>query len=168
MFLNCTTLIHAFYVAAYSNTSVIHKVVAETLLIRALQEGMSSEIWELVSHTSLPKIKQINNNCLWMLLFFSVVTTVPLFIMATLELLMIRRSLMEICGELIRWIFCLDFLALPSMSKFVFCYAVEWNDWGSGFTDSGLSRSPFSWVFGIVHGWGEKWLGRKGNDFNTD
>lgn len=106
--------------------------------------------------------------CLWMLLFFSVVTTVPLFIMATLELLMIRRSLMEICGELIRWIFCLDFLALPSMSKFVFCYAVEWNDWRSGFTDSGLSRSPFSWVFGIVHGWGEKWLGRKGNDFNTD
>lgn len=97
--MNCTTQIHGFYVAAYSNTSVIHKVVADMLLIHALQEGMSSDIWQLLFYDSLPKIKQIH--CLWMFLFFSVVTTVPLFIMATLERLMIRRLLMEICGKLI-------------------------------------------------------------------
>ena len=42
--LHCTTQIHGFYIAAYSNTSVIHKVVADMLLIHALQEGMSSDI----------------------------------------------------------------------------------------------------------------------------
>ena len=60
VFLNCTTQIHGFYVAAYSNTSVIHKVVADMLLIHALQEGMSSDISQLLFYASLPKIKQIH------------------------------------------------------------------------------------------------------------
>ena len=71
VFLNCTTQIHGFYVAAYSNTSVIHKVVADMLLIHALQEGMSSDIIMAASFLRQPAESQTNPLCVNVLVLFS-------------------------------------------------------------------------------------------------